>query len=110
MPAYVPRKDGSMGERHLERFAWCIAVTAGLCGAATACSKEESPAASPASVSHAQVFRFAPPDGTEFVRTDRKTEEVAIVGQPLRRVDNEELRWRVRVGRKGDEYRIKQDL
>ncbi len=99
-----------MGQRQLNRSTWVIAVTAGLAGASIACSKEEPPPASPASAGHAQVFRFAPPDGTEYTRTDRKSEEVAIVGAPLRQTETQELRWRTRVERKGDEYRVKQDL
>jgi hypothetical protein len=97
-----------MNVRHLNRFAWFVAATAGL-GASAACSKEEAPPASAASV-ETQTFRFAPPDGTEYVRTDKRTEEVAIVGMPLRRVEEEELKWRVGVDRKGDDYRVRQDL
>jgi hypothetical protein len=99
-----------MGKRHLNQFASSIVVAAGLAGSLIACSKEEARPASPASVSRTEVFRFAPPDGTEFTRTDRRTQELAIVGAPLRRVDNEELTWRTRVNREGDEYRVHQDL
>lgn len=98
-----------MSVRNLNRLAWVIAVGAGL-GPAIACSKEEPPAASPMSATPSETFRFAPPDGTEYVRTDRRSEEVAIVGVPLRRVDDEELRWQVAVARKGSDYRVKQDL
>lgn len=98
-----------MSVRHMNRFAWFVAATAGLGGVSVACSKEEAPPASAASV-ETQTFRFAPPDGTEFVRTDKRSEEVAIVGMPLRRVEEEELKWRVGVDRKDDQYRVKQDL
>jgi hypothetical protein len=90
--------------------AWLIAASVGLGGALSACSKEEPPPASAAAVDRAETFRFAPPDGTEYVRTDRRTEELSIVGEPLRQVDRQELRWRTRVGRSGDEYRVTQDL
>ena len=53
-----------MGQRNLKQFSWVIAATAGLAGASIACSKEEPPAASPATIGGAQVFRFAPPDGS----------------------------------------------
>jgi hypothetical protein len=102
-----------MGERKLHPSAWLIAITAGLGGPLLACSKEEPPPASPASATAAragEVFRFAPPDGTEFVRTDRRSEEVAVVGAPLRQIETDELRWRTRVAREGDAYRIDQDL
>jgi hypothetical protein len=99
-----------MAERHQGHFAWVIAVTAGLAGSMIACSKEEPPPATAGSAGNAQVFRFAPPDGTEYTRTDRRNEEVAIVGAPVRRTDSEELRWKTRVERKGDEYEVKQDL
>src|SRR5688572_26939852 len=99
-----------MGERHLNRLAWLIVVAVGLAGSFIGCSKEETPPASAASVDRAQTFRFAPPDGTEFVRTDRRNEEIAIVGAPIRRSESEELRWRIRVGRSGQEYRVSQDL
>lgn len=97
-----------MSSRHVNRLGWFIAVTAGLGGSSMGCSKEE-PAASP-KTGEAQTFRFAPPDGAEYVRIDRRTEEVAIVGAPLRRVENEELRWQVKVDRTGDGYEVKQDL
>jgi len=94
----------------VNQFSWLIAVTAGLVGSVIGCSKTEPSPESAASVDRSQVFRFAPPDGMEYTRTDRRTEEVAIVGAPVRRVDNEELRWRIRMGREGDGYRVKQDL
>jgi hypothetical protein len=94
-----------MRVRHLYRFAWFVAAAAGLGG----CSKEEAPPASAASVGK-ETFRFAPPDGTEYVRVDKRTEEVAIVGMPLRRIEEEELKWRVGIEKSGDQYNVKQDL
>jgi hypothetical protein len=44
------------------------------------------------------------------VRIDRRRQELAIVGVPVRRVDEEELLWRISIDIKGDEYRIRQDL
>jgi hypothetical protein len=99
-----------MSVRHLNRVGGLLAVAAALGGASVACASKEPSAASPASIAEAQTFRFAPPNGTEFVRTDRRTREVAIVGAPLRRVENEELRWKVRIESRGDEYRVNQDL
>src|SRR3970040_2172313 len=110
MLAAFLRKDRSMGERQLNRFAWFIAAAAGLGASAIACSKEEPPPVSPASIGQAQIFRFAPPDGTEYTRTDRRTQELAIVGAPLRRIDNEVLRWRIGIEQSGDEYRVNRDL
>ncbi len=99
-----------MAERHSNQFTLVALVTVGLIGTSFACSKEEPPPASAASANRGATFRFAPPDGTEYIRTDRRTEEIAIVGAPLRRIDNDELRWRIRVERDKDEYRAKQDL
>lgn len=105
-----------MGERKLRQLGWCIAVTAGVGSLSLACTKEDTTPGAPASpasrpsVALSQVFRFDPPHGTEYVRTDRRSEEVLIVGTPVRRIDDEELRWRSRIERVGDEYRVKQDL
>ena len=99
-----------MCERHMNRAVWFIAVAAGLGGSSLACSKDEPAPASAASVGQTQIFRFAPPNGTEFTRADRRTQEIAIVGAPLRRIDNEELTWHIRVDRAGEEYHVKQDL
>jgi hypothetical protein len=96
---------------HLTRLG--LAVTAVLGATSAACSKEpaQAPPEPPALTSAAtQTFRFAPPDGTQFVRHDRRRHEHAIVGEPLRRIEEEELRWNVAISRKGDQYRVKQDL
>jgi len=99
-----------MSVRHLNRLACFITVTAGFGGPLAACSKEEAPPASPASVEETATFRFAPPDGTEYVRTDRRSEEIAIVGVPLRRAEEEELRWKIGVDQDGKKYSVQQDL
>jgi hypothetical protein len=104
------RKDKCMSIRKVNRVAWFVAVTAGLGASATGCSKEEPSPASPASVAQGQKFRFAPPDGMTYVRTDKRRREVALVGAPLRRVDEEELTWNIRVEHKGDQYHITQEL
>jgi hypothetical protein len=44
------------------------------------------------------------------VRTDRRSEEVAVVGAPLRQIETDELRWRTRVARAPEGYRVTQDL
>lgn len=97
---------------HVARLG--LVVTAVLGATSGACSKEPSqpPAESPALTSAAtpMMFRFAPPDGTQFTRTDRRKDEFAIVGAPLRRVDEEELQWKVAMKRKGDQTHVKQDL
>ncbi|HVW26523.1 MAG TPA: hypothetical protein VHC69_14240 [Polyangiaceae bacterium] len=99
-----------MSIRPVNRVAWLVAMIAGLGGSSTACSKEPS-AASPASAAqNTQTFRFAPPDGTNFVRTDKRRREMGIVGAPLRRVDDEELTWHIAVEQHGDQYHVKQDL
>jgi hypothetical protein len=99
-----------MSLRKVNRVAWFVAVTAGLGASATACSKEEPSAASAASVAKGQKFRFAPPDGMTYVRTDKRRREIAIVGAPLRRVDDEELTWNIRVEHKGSDYHVTQEL
>ena len=99
-----------MSVRKVNRVAWVVAVTAGLGASATACSKEEPSAQSAASVAPGQKFRFAPPDGMNYVRTDKRRREIAIVGAPLRRVDDEELTWNIRIEHKGDKYHVKQEL
>lgn len=101
--------------RKLNRVAWLgLAVTAVLGATSGACSKEPAgaPPESPAltSAPQAQTFRFAPPDGTQFVRTDRRRQEAALVGVPLRRVEEQELQWKVGIDRKGEQYIVKQDL
>jgi len=96
--------------QQMTRLAWLVAATSGLGGLSTACSKEEPSPASPASVAQPQSFQFAPPDGTEYVRTDRRREEIAIVGVPLRKVDEDELTWNIGIEHRGDQYRVKQEL
>jgi hypothetical protein len=95
---------------HLTRLA--VAVTAWLGATSAACSKHPGTPEPPTVTSAAatQTFRFAPPDGTRFVRHDRRKEERAIVGTPLRAVDEDELQWKVEIDRKGDRYHVKQDL
>ncbi len=87
-------------------------ITAGLYGSLLGCSKEEPPPASPDSATAASKggLPIRPPDGTEFVRTDRRSEEVAVVGSPLRQIETDELRWRTQVGREENGYRVTQDL
>lgn len=99
-----------MNVHKVNRVAWLVAVTAGLGASATACSKEEPSAQSAASVAQGQKFRFAPPDGMTYVRTDKRRRETALVGAPLRRVDEEELTWNIRVEHKGSEYHVMQEL
>jgi hypothetical protein len=99
-----------MRVRNVNRVAWLVAVCAGLGASATGCSKEEPSPASAASVAQGQKFRFAPPDGMTYVRTDKRRREMGIVGAPLRRVDDEELTWNISVEHKGDMYHVKQEL
>lgn len=92
-----------------------VGAAAWLAATSAACSKEPSkaprePTAITAAAAPATTFRFAPPDGTEFVRHDRRKQEHEIVGAPLRRVDEEELRWNVTVARGDGGYRVKQEL
>jgi hypothetical protein len=96
---------------------WLLWPLAGLATAAfgigsglSACSKEEPPAASPTRAGSAEIFRFAPPDRTEYVRTERRSEELDLAGAPLHEVDSRELRWRTRIEASGDRYRVTQEL
>lgn len=86
----------------------CLGATSGACSKKAAAPPPESPELTSAAA--AQTFRFAPPDGTRFTRHDRRRQERAIVGAPLRAVDEEELQWKVAIDRKGDRYHVKQDL
>ncbi len=104
--------------RQLNRLARLgLAVTACLGATSAACSKESAPPAqSPALTSAAeapvstQTFRFAPPDGTQFVRNDHHKQERSIAGTEARSSDEQELKWKVAINRKGDRYHVKQDL
>ncbi len=92
-----------------------LVVTAAVGVSSVGCEKKSSaPAQSPALTSGTaatnQTFRFAPPDGTSFMRHDKHREERAIVGIPARTVDEHELEWKVDVRKKGDQYRVKQEL
>lgn len=97
--------------QHLARLG--VAATAWLGATSVGCSKDSvtPPAESPALTSAAtQTFRFAPPDGTRFTRHDRRREERAIVGTPVRAVQEDELQWKVAIDKKDDGYHIRQDL
>ena len=98
-----------MSIRQVNRFAWVVAVTAGL-GGSTACTKEETPPASSASATHTKTFQFAPPEGLQYVRADRRRRETAIVGTPLRRLVEEEFTWNIGIERRGDAYHVNQVL
>lgn len=106
-----------MIQRHLSQVARTGIVIGAVLGGAGACSKEpqRAPAQSPTITSGApaqpqQTFQFAPPDGTKFTRTDRHRQERSITGTAINRVDEDELQWKVAVEKKGDQYRVKQDL
>jgi hypothetical protein len=104
----------SVGQfNHLARIG--VAVAACLGATSGACSKDSTQSrAQPTTLTSGsappQTFRFAPPDGIEFIREDHRKDEIAIVGAPLRRVDEEALRWKVGIKRKGEQYRVRQDL
>lgn len=64
--------------------------------AAGACSIGEEPlGARGAAEMQGNSFTFAPPDGTRGVRTERRRYEIALVGTPLRDLEEEELRWNI---------------
>lgn len=98
---------------HMARLG--LVITAVLCGAG-ACSKEperapaQSPTLTAAPAAAAQTFQFAPPDGTKFVRTDRHRQERTLAGTAVSSVEENELKWRVAIDKKGDRYHVKQDL
>lgn len=104
-----------MLERRLDKVLCAIVITA-ACGA---CAKEEtqpppvsvtSANANAANESGAQTFRFAPPDGTQFIRKDRSRQERVIAGSSLRSVEEEALDWKVEVHRKGEQVLVDQRL
>jgi hypothetical protein len=98
---------------HLARLG--LVITASVGATSAACSKKQAtpppePPTLTAGGAPAQSFKFAPPDGTKFVRYDRRREERSIVGAPMRTLDEEELRWKVSIDKSGDHYSVKQDL
>jgi hypothetical protein len=75
------------------------------------------PPPSPAPQSGAQarpseptVFTMAPASGTRFMRTELRHWETSLVGTPLARRQDQELRWQVDVGKSGDQFVISQEL
>lgn len=55
-------------------------------------------------------FTLAPPVGTSFVRTEKRSFQSSLVGTPIARRDEQVLRWQVDVGVSGDRYLISQKL
>jgi hypothetical protein len=55
-------------------------------------------------------FTFAPAVGTHFVRIEQRTVDYLLVGTPLSRREEQELRWDVGVHWSGDRYVVKQML
>ena len=84
-----------------------VAVCIGVGG----CSMgEESLGARGAAEMQGDSFTFAPPDGTRGVRTERRRYEIALVGTPLRDLEEDELTWSVAAHRAGDNTTIDQEL
>jgi hypothetical protein len=98
--------------RQLSILAWLgLAGVAALAVTGSACSSQEAgPPPKSAALPAPQTFRFAPPDGTHYVRIDRRKRDVSIVGTALRRTDEEELQWKVAIRRNGNDYSVTQDL
>jgi hypothetical protein len=75
-------------------LAFALALALGL--AAGACSMGEEPlGARGAAEMQGNSFTFAPPDGTRGVRTERRRYEIALVGTPLRDLEDEVLTWNI---------------
>jgi hypothetical protein len=101
--------------RQHDRLAPIILLASlSLVATVSACSKQPTQA-SAANVTAAQAqaqatFRFAPPEGTNFVRYDQRREELSIQGSPLRSLAEEELRWNVQIHKSGENYLVDQTL
>jgi hypothetical protein len=75
-----------------------------------ACTMGEGQGAKGAAELQPADFKFGPPDGMRGVRTERRRYEVAIVGTPLRNLEEEELTWNIGSKIQGDQYLVDQEL
>jgi hypothetical protein len=92
----------------LSRSILCLAA---LGGAALSCYKAPQQTSTTQLSSALQGnFTFAPPEGTNFERTEQRSFEYSLVGTPLTRREEQELRWQVAVDKSNDGYRVKQVL
>jgi hypothetical protein len=99
-------------DRPIIRHLACSCVL-GLCFGAAACSMtddEGSGAKSASAEMQPDTFKFAPPDGTHGIRTEHRRYEVALIGTPLRDLEEEELRWNIDAKHTGDGFTVNQEL
>jgi hypothetical protein len=102
------------------RVSSCGFALALVLGLGVGCSSYKKPAVSSTSttsatqltqqVAEGATFKFAPPVGTQFTRTEKRRYEASLAGTPISRREEQELRWMVNVGKSGDQYIINQQL
>lgn len=92
-------------------FVLVLLASFGALGAA-ACSTSmpEPPPLVPAAADAPPTFTFAPPAHERFVRTERRSVEMAIVGTNARSADEEVLRWNVDAHRLNTSSIVDQEL
>jgi hypothetical protein len=96
------------------RYRLLVSSPLALGVAALACSSEpKAPTQTVVELTSAEAggnFTFGPASGTHFVRTEQRTVDYFLVGTPLSRREEQELRWDVGVRASGDRYVVKQML
>ncbi len=85
-------------------------VAIGLGLSLGACTMPEKGPSTGSAEMQPDTFTFAPPDGTRGVRTEHRRYEVALIGTPLRNLEEEELKWNVEAHKSGEGYTVHQEL